>query len=380
VPRTRIELKNRVETLSILDAEGNVDRALEPKLDGQDLRRLYAGMLRARRYDERMLNLQRQGRIGTYGPALGQEAASMGPAYVLSKNDWFIPSFREPAGMLQRGWPMHKLILWWGGNEYGSVVPDGMRDLPICVPVSTQCVYAAGLAWGCKLKGDGTVALTFTGDGGTSEGDFHEAMNCAGAFGLPLIMVIQNNQWAISLPRAKQSASDTIAQKAIAYGFDGIQVDGNDILAMVVATGEAVERARKGGGPMLIEAVTYRLGVHTTADDPKKYRTDEEVECWKARDPLIRFWKYLQKKGVLDEKGRELLEEEIAKEITAAVEQAERYEPDPTEPFRHCFATVPPHLETQFAEFQAYLESIGAREANDSHGTKKDGKARELRM
>lgn len=363
MPREKIELKNRVEQLSILDADGFVDRSLEPKLDGQDLRRLYAGMLRARRYDERMLKLQRQGRIGTYGPALGQEAASMGPAYVLAKNDWFVPSFREPAGMLHRGWQMHKLMLWWAGNEFGSQVPDGIHDLPICVPVSTQCLYAAGVAWGCKIKGNGAVALAFTGDGGTSEGDFHEAMNCAGAFGLPLVMVIQNNQWAISLPRARQSASDTIAQKAIAYGFDGIQVDGNDILAMVVAAAEAVERARKGGGPTLIEAVTYRLGVHTTADDPKKYRSEEEVECWKARDPLIRFWKYLQKKGVLDEKGRELLEEEIAKEISAAVEKAERFEPDPTEPFRHCFAAIPPQLESQFAEFQAYLESIGANGA-----------------
>jgi pyruvate dehydrogenase E1 component alpha subunit len=360
VPRAKIELRNYIESFSILDADGNVDTTLEPKLDPQDLRRAFAAMLRARRYDERMLKLQRQGRIGTYGPALGQEAASLGPAFVITKNDWLIPSFREPAAMLHRGWPMHKLMLWWGGNEFGSVVPDGVNDLPICVPVSSQCLYGAGVAWGCKLKNDGSVAVAFTGDGGTSEGDFHEAMNVAGAFKLPLIMIIQNNQWAISLPRAKQSASDTIAQKAIAYGFNGIQADGNDILAMIAATQEAVDRARKGDGPTLIEAVTYRLGVHTTADDPKKYRTDEEVECWRAKDPLIRFWTYLLAKKVMDEKARELLEEEINNEITAAVERTEAFEPDVLEPFHHSFATMPPHLEEQMMQFQAYLDSIGA--------------------
>ncbi|MBI5763464.1 MAG: pyruvate dehydrogenase (acetyl-transferring) E1 component subunit alpha [Planctomycetes bacterium] len=368
MPRGKIELKNYVESLSILDADGNVDASLEPKLDAQELRLAFAAMLRARRYDERMLKLQRQGRIGTYGPALGQEAASLGPAFAIGKNDWLVPSFREPAAMLHRGWPMHKLMLWWGGNEFGSVVPDGVNDLPICVPVSSQCLYGAGVAWGCKIRNDGTIAVAFTGDGGTSEGDFHEAMNVAGAFKLPLIMVVQNNHWAISLPREKQSASDTIAQKALAYGFNGIQADGNDILSMIAATREAADRARKGGGPTLIEAVTYRLGVHTTADDPKKYRTEEEVECWRAKDPLIRFWTYLLAKKVMDEKARELLEEEINNEITAAVERTEAYEPDVLEPFRHSFATMPPHLEEQMMQFQAYLESIGAhpgRASND---------------
>ena len=151
VPRGKIEISNYVESLSILDPQGNVDTALEPKLDAQELRRLYAAMLRARRYDERMLKLQRQGRIGTYGPALGQEAASLGPAFAITQEDWLIPSFREPSAMLYRGWPMKKLILWWGGNEEGSRVPEGINDLPICVPVSTQCLYGAGIAWGCKI-------------------------------------------------------------------------------------------------------------------------------------------------------------------------------------------------------------------------------------
>jgi pyruvate dehydrogenase E1 component alpha subunit len=358
VPRGKIELRNQVESLSILDADGKVDRALEPDIDPQDLRRLYKAMLTARRCDERMLRLQRQGRIGTFGPCLGQEAASLGPVYALQKDDWFVPSFRELAAMLYRGWPMEQMILWWAGNEQGSKVPEGMNDLPCCVPISTQCLHAAGIAWGCKLKKKNTVTVTMLGDGGTSEGDFHEAMNCAGVFQLPLVFVVQNNQWAISLPRAKQTASQTIAQKALAYGFDGVQVDGNDLLAMIVAAREAVEKARSGGGPTLIEAVTYRLGVHTTADDPKKYRSDEEVEEWKPRDPLLRFATYLEKRKLLDEKTVQLLEEEVAQEISTAIERAEAYEPEITEPFHHCFAEMPEHLEAQLAEFRAHLDSI----------------------
>lgn len=370
MPRGKIELANKVESLSILDTEGNADPALDPKLDAQELRRLLRGLLLARRYDERMLKLQRQGRIGTYGPALGQEAAALGPAYVLAKTDWLVPSFREPAAMIHRGWPIEKLILWWGGNEVGAQTPKDVRDLPICVPVSSQCLHAAGIAWACKLKKDGAAVLCFLGDGATSEGDFHEAMNVAGAFRLPLVFIIQNNQWAISLPRSKQCASPTLAQKCLGYGFDGIQADGNDILAMIVAAGEAVARAKSGGGPTLIEAVTYRLGVHTTADDPKKYRTEAEVEQWKVRDPLARFYKYLKKHQIMDDKARDVLEEEVRGEIDDAIAKAEKFEPSVTEPFHHCFATMPNHLEVQYAEFQAYLNSAsngeGRSESRDS--------------
>lgn len=365
MPRKRIDLDNYVESLSILDQDGHVDADLEPSIPDEDLRRLFKYMLLARRYDERMLRLQRQGRIGTYGPALGQEAASLGPAYVMREDDWFIPSFREPSAMLYRGWPIDKLILWWGGNEVGSTPPEGLRDLPICVPVASQVLSAAGIAWGCKLKKENTVAVAFVGDGGTSEGDFHEGLNCAATFHVPLILIVQNNQWAISLPRTKQTASKTLAQKAIAYGINGIQADGNDILAMIVAAREAIDKARNGGGPTLIEAVTYRLGVHTTADDPKKYRTAEEVEQWKPRDPLLRFWTYVKNKSVLDEKGREVLEEEIAAEITAAVERAEAYEPNVTEPFEHCFAEMPNHLLAQLAELRSYLGLSDAPEPTD---------------
>ncbi|HVP11804.1 MAG TPA: pyruvate dehydrogenase (acetyl-transferring) E1 component subunit alpha [Phycisphaerae bacterium] len=361
MPRERIQLSNYVEKLSILDQDGNVDAALDPKIPAEDLCRLYRTMLLARRFDERLLRLQRQGRIGTFGPAIGQEAVSLGAAYAMTPEDWFVPCFREFAGELYRGVPLEHYILYWAGNEEGNRVPEGMHDLPNCVPVATQCLHAAGIAWGCKLRKEKTVAVGFTGEGGTSEGDFHEALNCAGVFGLPLVMVVQNNQWAISLPRSKQTASETIVQKALAYGFNGIQADGNDILAMIVAAREAIEKARNGGGPTLIEAVTYRLSMHTTADDPKKYRGDEEVEVWKPREPLTRFWAYLRKNGIMDEKGRELVENEINEQISAAVDRAEAYKPDPEEPFRNCFAELPNHLREQLKEFQAFTAASAGR-------------------
>lgn len=362
MPRAPIELSHPVESLSILDADGKVDRALEPKLDREELLALWRGLLLARRFDERLLRLQRQGRIGTFGPGMGQEAASLGPAFVMRKNDWFVPSFRESAAMLHRGWPLEKIILWWAGHEEGATVPVGMNDLPICVPVASQCLHAAGIAWASKLRGEDAVAVVFLGDGGTSEGDFHEAMNFACVHSLPMICVIQNNHWAISLPRAKQSKSGTLAQKCLAYGCRGIQIDGNDILAMVAGMREAIEQARAGGGPTLVEAVTYRLGVHTTADDPKKYRTDEEVACWQPRDPLIRFEKYLRGRGLLDDDTQARLETEITEQIQSAVARAEAYRPDPMRSFENTFAEMPPSLAEQADEFRAYMDALEAAE------------------
>ena len=300
--------------------------------------------------------LQRQGRMGTYGPSKGQEAASLGVAYCLKQSDWMVPAFRETAGLLWRGWPMHTWMQFWGGFEAGNEIPEGVNDLPTCVPIASQCQYGMGIAWGCKLRGDKQVCAAFCGDGATSEGDFHEAMNFAGVFNLPFIMVVQNNHWAISIPRHAQTASPTIAQKAIAYGLDGLQVDGNDILAMIVAMREAIEKARTGGGPTMIEAVTYRLAMHTTADDPKKYRKDEEVKEWEPRDPLPRFRKYLQDKGLLDDKVQKVIDEEIAGELDTAVRNYEEYTFDPAGFFQHMYAELPPDLEAQMKELQAHLE------------------------
>jgi pyruvate dehydrogenase E1 component alpha subunit len=235
------------------------------------------------------------------------------------------------------------------------------------VPVASQCQHAMGIAWGSKLRKDGSVCTAFVGDGGTSEGDFHEAMNFAAVFNVPMIMIVQNNQWAISIPREKQTASATIAQKAIAYGIDGVQVDGNDILAMIVATGEAVEKARTGGGPTLIEAVTYRLSMHTTADDPKKYRSEDEVKPWEAKDPLIRFRNYLIEKKLLSDKVEKVIEEEIHAELTAAVKAYEAYQLDTYGMFKHMYKDMTPELSRQMSDLKAYLE--GGKPENEPAST-----------
>jgi pyruvate dehydrogenase E1 component alpha subunit len=355
VPRESVPIARRVERLSVLTAEGQLDDSLEPHLPVPDLHRLYKTMLAARRLDERCLQLQRQGRMGTYGPSKGQEAASLGVAYALHQTDWLVPTFREVAALLWRGWPMHTWMLYWGGHEAGNLVPPGLRDLPVCVPIASQCQYGMGIAWACKLRGEGHVAVAFCGDGGTSEGDFHEALNFAGVYNLPLVTVVQNNQWAISIPRKRQTASLTIAEKAVAYGMDGVQVDGNDLLAVIVATREALEKARTGGGPTLIEAVTYRLSMHTTADDPKKYRKDEEVREWEPRDPLPRLQAYLHKKGLLDDKVQRVIDEEIAAELETAVHNYETYRADPADFLRHVYQTMTPELQRQQAELQALL-------------------------
>lgn len=357
MPREPLQIPHRVETLSVLSADGKLDRELEPRIPDADLLRLYKTMLASRRLDERCLMLQRQGRMGTYGPSKGQEAASLGVAYTLDKDDWLVPTFRETAGLLWRGWPMHVWMLYWGGHEAGNLVPEGINDLPVCVPIASQCQYGMGIAWGCKLRGQGRVCATFCGDGGTSEGDFHEALNFAGVYNLPLVMVVQNNQWAISIPRSRQTAAASIAQKAVAYGFDGLQVDGNDLLAVTVAAREAVEKARTGGGPTLIEAVTYRLSMHTTADDPKKYRKDEEVREWEPRDPLLRFEAYLRKKKLLTGKVQKVIDEEIAGELDTATRKYEEYRVDRLAFLRHMYAELTPELRQQMTELKDYLNS-----------------------
>ncbi len=357
MPREAIKFSNKLEYLAILSPDGSVDKALEPKIPDADLHKVFRSMLRTRRFDERCLMLQRQGRIGTYGPQKGQEATPLGFAYVMKKEDWFVPSYRELAGYLYRGWPLGQYLVWWGGHEFGSKVPDGVNDLPISVPIASQCQYAMGIAWASKLRKDSAVTVAFVGDGGTSQGDFHEALNYATVFKVPLVTVIQNNHWAISVPRHKQSASPTLAQKAFAYGLDGLQIDGNDILAVISAARELIDKARSGGGPSLVEAITYRLMMHTTADDPKKYRDEKEVEPWVAKDPLIRFEKYMRNKGLLDDKGMKTYEEEINAEIEDAIKYYEAFKFDKYEFLHAMYATQTPELAGQERELREYFES-----------------------
>jgi pyruvate dehydrogenase E1 component alpha subunit len=354
MPRTLIEPQFPTERLSILDGDGKLDAKLEPKISPDDLKRLYRAMVLGRRLDERMLKLQRQGRIGTFAPIKGQEAAQIGSVFTLEPRDWMVPSFRDTAAMLWRGWPIDRLLAFYAGRLEGGQPGPEQHDLPVTIPVATQLPHAVGLAYGIQYRGEDAVVMTYFGDGATSEGDFHEAANFAGVWHVPLVFVCQNNQWAISVPLKKQTNSRTIAQKSGAYGFPGIQVDGNDVLAVYAASREAVDRARAGGGPTLIECVTYRLGVHTTADDPTKYRTDEEVKFWEQKDPLTRFRAYLEKKKLLDASVDEQVDEEIAR----AVERFEAMPPaDPLAMFDHAYAELTPDLAAQRAELAARLEA-----------------------
>jgi len=350
MPRTKIDLPGHIDYLSILDAEGNLDKSLEPHISDDLLIELHKGMLLGRRFDERLLNLQRQGRIGTFPPISGQEASQVGAVAPLRKTDWMVPAFRETAAEIWRGRTLESVILSNNGYSEGSQTSGENFTLPVSIPVGSQMLHAVGIGWSIRYRKKDDVVMTFFGDGATSEGDFHEAANFAGVFQTPVIFVCQNNQWAISLPRGKQTRSQTLAQKALAYGLPGIQVDGNDVLAVYAAATEAVERARKGEGATLIECVTYRLSVHTTADDPKRYRTEDEVENWRKRDPLTRYQKYLIDKNLLSDKKITAAEEEIKEKIQVAIDLAEKQMKDignPLDMFDHLYDELPPHLKEQ---------------------------------
>jgi len=355
MPRTIVDLPDTIEYLSILNEHGDVDSRLEPEIADAELLELYQAMLLGRRFDERMLDLQRQGRIGTFPPIKGQEAAQIGSIFQLRPTDWLVPAFRETAAEIWRGRPMENVLLYYNGYNEGTELPPSQRDLPISVPVGSQILHAAGLGYAARYRKTKEVIMTYFGDGATSEGDFHEGLNCAAVFQVPVVFICQNNQWAISIPLKRQTRSKTIAQKALAYGMPGIQVDGNDVLAVYVATKEAVDRARNGGGPTLIECVTYRLMMHTTADDPSRYRSEDEVELWRKKDPLTRFALYLGRKGLLDDKQVQTFEQEVKTKIQAAVDKAERSMQelgDPIDMFDHMFAELPPHLKAQREEFR----------------------------
>jgi pyruvate dehydrogenase E1 component alpha subunit len=360
MPRRKIDLPYTIEYLSILDEDGNVDTELAPDLPDDLLLGLYRAMLLGRRLDERMLRLQRQGRLGTFPPISGQEASQLGAVAPLRESDWLVPAFREFAAEIYRGRPIDSFLLLYGGYTQGGYAPPEQKNLPLTIPVATQLLHAVGISYGIKYRGQDDVAMVFFGDGATSEGEFYEALNFAGVFQTPTVFVCQNNQWAISLPRKKQTRAETLAQKAIAAGIPGIQVDGNDLLAVYVAAREAVERARAGDGPTLIEAITYRLSVHTTADDPTRYRTEEEVAEWEARDPIVRFQGYLMDKGLLTEERIQELGDEVEAEIREAVErieqQAAELVADPLIMFDHLYAEMPPYVQEQREQLARELQ------------------------
>jgi pyruvate dehydrogenase E1 component alpha subunit len=342
-----------VEYLQILDENGKVDKKLEPKLSAEQLKELFRLMILERAFDQTALNMQREGRIGTYAQSLGEEACHVGPAFAMKKEDWLVPSYREHGAFLARGVPLKNLFIHWGGSEDGNIMPEGSRNLTVSIPIATQLLHAAGLAWAAKLRKEKCAALTFFGDGGTSEGDFHEALNFAGVFELPVVFLCRNNEYAISVPRTCydtagcQTRCQTLAQKAISYGFEGLVIDGNDVLACYVATKDALAKAYAGKGPTMIEALTYRMGAHTTADDPSRYRNETELKVWAKRDPIERFRKYLQSKKIWTAAWEKKITDQIAQDIKKAVAEFEKHVSKPEDMFTHVFAKMPPHLKEQ---------------------------------
>ncbi len=356
MPRKIIK-RFEVEYLQILNEEGEMDQSVNPHLEEDMIKEMYHLMLLARTFDDKLFKLQRSGKIGTYAEVKGEEACQIGSAMATKKTDWFVPAFRELAFALARGADRAKIVQAWNGDARSVLCEGECRDLPTAIPIASQLLHATGIAWASQIKKENDATITFFGDGATSEGDFHEALNFAEVFKLPIIFMCQNNGWAISTPTSAQTASETIAQKAIAYGIHGIQVDGNDVFAVYQATKEAMDRAKSGEGATLIECMTYRLGDHTTSDDSLKYRSEEEIkEMWK-KEPITRLKLFLQKNNMWDEKYGDWVQEECNKEVEAAVEKGLSFEPPkPEELFTYVFDKMPPDLEKQKNELLEELK------------------------
>jgi pyruvate dehydrogenase E1 component alpha subunit len=320
--------------------------------------RALAVALLSRAADEWAVSLNRQGRMPTYAPNKGQEMNSIGALLALRDDDWFVPAFRELGGMLLRGLPLSQYYLYWLGNEQGSNMDlDKYHMLPLAVPIASQTLHAVGLSYADLYRKKDRVSLVYIGDGGTSEGDFYEALNFAAVWNTPTIFYIQNNGWAISTPLAAQSRAETLAQKAEGVGIKGVRIDGNDLETVYQTTKEAADRARSGGGPTLIEGVTYRLGAHTTADDPSRYRSSEELRPWLEKDPLISLKDEVVVAGLLTKEQLDKMEKEAKTSAIAAFEEAEKIAaPQIEEIYQHLYQEMPPCLEEQLLE-RSHLKS-----------------------
>ncbi len=321
---------------------------------------MYRVMVLTRTYDAKAVALQRTGRIGTFASSLGQEAVAVGIGAAMTPDDVLVPSFREQGAQFQRGVTPADLLAYWGGDERGSAFPGAPNDFPICVPIGTQAAQATGVALAMQIRHEPRVVVCVFGDGATSRGDVYESMNYAGVRRLPVVFVVNNNQWAISVPRSAQTAAATLAQKAVAAGIVGEQVDGNDVVAVRAVVGEAIERARRGEGATLVEALTYRLTDHTTADDASRYRSDAEVsEHWKL-EPVVRLRNHLVERGWWGREQEEELLAECAATIDAAVTEYEAMPPrEPTMMFDHLYAVLPAAYESQRAEVAAAAAAEG---------------------
>jgi len=342
--------------LRIIDNDGEViNKELMPDLDDEILIKSYKSMLFARTVDQMAVSYQRQGRMYTYPPILGQEAIQIAAGLIIREDDWLAPAFREMAIMLAKGVTPKEIFLYYMGNEQGSKFSKANHVLPICVPIGSQLLHATGIGYSIKYQQKDEVVFTYVGDGGTSEGDFSEALNFAGVWKVPVIFTIQNNQYAISVSVKNQTKSVNLAVKSLAFGLPGIKVDGNDFFAMYVAYREAFEYARAGNGAVLIEALTYRKGAHTTSDDPTKYRTKEEEMEWDKTDPLVRLKKYMDKNGIWVENEEALIEEyklEVDKQFT----EAENFTPYPLEDiFQYMYVDMPEVLKRQKTDYEQFL-------------------------
>ncbi len=346
----------QIQTLSILAPNGDViNEEGMPKLSDNQLRELMRRMVFTRVWDQRAISLNRQGRLGFYAPVAGQEASMIGSQFALNKEDFILPSYRDIPQIVWHGLPLYQAFLYSRGHQEGGRIPEGVNVLMPQIIIGAQIVQATGVAMGFKFRNQKNVAITYIGDGGTSQGDFYEGLNYAGAFQLPAIFVVQNNRYAISVPIEKQTAAQTLAHKAVAAGIPGVQVDGMDVLAVYKAVSDAAARGRKGEGPTLIESLTYRFGPHTMAgDDPTRYRTKEEASEWESKDPLVRFRKFMERKGLWTENDENHVAEEAKQAVADAIKKA-----DDTAKMTvaglidSMFETTPPHLEEQKANFLA---------------------------
>ncbi|WP_066192775.1 pyruvate dehydrogenase (acetyl-transferring) E1 component subunit alpha [Gracilibacillus timonensis] len=348
-------IEEQYQTFQILDEEGKVvNEEAMPELSDEELKEIMYRMVYTRILDQRSIALNRQGRLGFYAPTAGQEASQLGTQFALEKEDFILPGYRDVPQLIWHGLPLYQAFLFSRGHYHGNQMPEDVNAFSPQIIIGAQYVQAAGVALGMKKRGSKSVAITYTGDGGTSQGDFYEGINFAGAYGAPAIFVVQNNHFAISVPVEKQTAARTLAQKAVAAGIEGIQVDGMDVLAVYAATKEARERAVNGEGPTLIETLTYRYGPHTMAgDDPTRYRTEDMDSEWEKKDPIVRFRKYLEDKGLWSEEEENEVIEKAKKEIKEAIKKTdEQPKQKVTDLISNMYEELPAHLQEQMEEYK----------------------------
>ncbi|MGH3442428.1 MAG: pyruvate dehydrogenase (acetyl-transferring) E1 component subunit alpha [Nitriliruptorales bacterium] len=349
-----------LEPVQLLDADGNFREHEDYPLDlkDEDLRALHRLMVISRKVDKEAINLQRQGQLGVYASCLGQEGAQVGSAYALGDNDWIFPSYRELAAGITRGIDTAALLHLYRGTWLSDHDPHEFKFALMAIPIGTQTLHAAGFAMGAKFDGKPMTAICYFGDGATSEGDVNEAFNFAAVFQAPCVFFCQNNQYAISVPLSKQTHAPSIAHKGVGFGMPGVRCDGNDVLASYAVTKKAVQRAREGSGPTLIEALTYRMEAHTTSDDPKRYRSAEELEYWARFDPIARMEKFLRSRDLWDEEFADTIDEEAREQAAHVREQIyDAPHGDPLELFEHVYVDPPPHFERQKQQLREEIEA-----------------------